>query len=44
MKDYPVVMREGFGSRDMHIPYIFPSKWGAKELRRVSQPSVRRLV
>ena len=27
------------GARGIHIPYIFPIRWGAKELLRVSQPS-----
>jgi len=35
----PVVWRERFGARGIHIPYIFPIQWGAKELLRVSQAS-----
>ena len=27
------------GARGIHIPYLLPIKWGAKELLRVSQPS-----
>ena len=34
-----VVGRERFGAFGVHIPYIFPIQWGAKELLRVSQPS-----
>ena len=30
---YPVVRRERFGARAIHILYIFIIKWGAKELR-----------
>ena len=26
---YPVVRRERFGARGIHIPYIFPIQWGA---------------
>ena len=35
----PAVMRERFGASGIHISCIFPIKWGAKELLRVSQPS-----
>ena len=27
-----------------HIPYIFPIRWGAKELLRVSEPSNRLVI
>ena len=37
MINYPVVRRELRSG--IHIPYIFPIQWGAKELLRVSQPS-----
>ena len=37
--NYPVVWKELFGSIGIHIPYIFPIKWGAKESLRVTQPN-----
>ena len=36
---YPVVGRELRRVWGIHILYLFPIKWGAKELLRVSQPS-----
>ena len=30
--NYLVVRRERFGARGIHLPYIFPIQWGAKEL------------
>ena len=38
---YPVIGRELRSVWGIHIPYIFPIKWGAKELLRVSEPSNR---
>ena len=34
---YPVVRREGFGVWGIHLPYVFPIQWGAKEL--LTEPS-----
>ena len=36
---YPVVNGGSDSVWGIHIPYIFPIEWGAKELIRVSQPS-----
>ena len=36
---YPVVRRELRSDWGIHIPFIFPIQWGAKELLRVSQLS-----
>ena len=37
---YPVVRRERFGARGIHIPYIFPIQWGASWSYESSFPTI----